>query len=211
MYVRYATNHTSFDIHMLLWVMEQYVLQQNVWLCPAFSRPTPAHRFLPHLPLCETSVRTATPWLIVADCWVFVSGGYTKSCSKCQVKSSLYTCRCSNSKRGNSVGLVDLSETDPTPDPSGFGNWLTYLSADSGMITNYYGYLSCFQTINSELEFHNWPCKGNGWAPWGSGTVKVGMEVAPFVPKTGMFAIPFKTANTTTTANATAVAVTFTA
>lgn len=36
-----------------------------------------------------------------------------------------------------------------------------------GMITNHYGYLSCFDTINEELARHNWPCKGDDWKPWG--------------------------------------------
>lgn len=35
---------------------------------------------------------------------------------------------------------------------------------DNGVITNYYGYLNCFNTIQQDPA-HDWPCKPDGWAP----------------------------------------------
>ncbi|KAH8908264.1 hypothetical protein BR93DRAFT_937508 [Coniochaeta sp. PMI_546] len=50
-----------------------------------------------------------------------------------------------------------------------------YESCDMGLLTNYYGYLSCFGKIDFDRGTHKWPCKGDDWTPWGSHPEKLGI------------------------------------
>lgn len=51
-----------------------------------------------------------------------------------------------------------------------------------GIITNYYGYLSCFGKVDLDRGKHNWPCKEDDWTPWGSKSEKFAVDGSADAP-----------------------------
>lgn len=106
-----------------------------------------------------------------------------------------------------------------SPPPSLLRHYIGFanlLSADTGVLTNYYGYLSCFGKVDFDHGTHNWPCKGDNWSPWGSDSKKLGMTGEPYLsvplaatPQKSLFPqFEFVAANATGPANISVTTVT---
>lgn len=125
------------------------------------------------------------------------------------------------------IGMVDLSKfAIYVYNPPTSRNTIDYSSAsanllcaaDTGIVTNYYGYLSCFGKVDFSRGTHNWPCKGKKWTPWGSGSdvVDGSAAAAPPIavaarPKSTLFPkFPFAAPNATAGSKASVVTVTVT-
>ncbi|OIW31420.1 hypothetical protein CONLIGDRAFT_643393 [Coniochaeta ligniaria NRRL 30616] len=90
------------------------------------------------------------------------TGYFEESCRFCHVKGDRYlTCTCRGNDGDERIGLVDIN---------------------MGILTNYYGYLSCFGKVDFNRGTHNWPCKGDDWSPWDSHSEKLGIDGNPSVP-----------------------------
>ncbi|KAB5517370.1 hypothetical protein GE09DRAFT_1262623 [Coniochaeta sp. 2T2.1] len=75
------------------------------------------------------------------------AGYFGQSCSNCISRGSKFmVCDCQvEGTSGRKRAIINLNE---------------------GVMTNYWGYLSCFGKVDFGRGTHKWPCKPDDWTPW---------------------------------------------